>query len=760
MLLRTLRRAPVFVLGTYRDDEVPGYHPLRALVAELGRLSGPVRVSNVELHRFDVIEARQQIEGILGDAAPDRLVHNVFVRSEGNPFLVEELLATADGAELPETLRDILLSRSRDLPAAALPVLRMVAVAGRAVAHALLMRAVDVAQDDLAAVLRVAVDRHVLVSTPDGYWFRHALVAEALLAETLPGERIPLHRRLADALEVMEPSAEGSGGPTARSAQRLAELAHHRFAARDFEAALVVSVAAGLAAERVFAQAEALRHFVRAIELWPVVPVAHARVALDLVGLQQRAAEVANLIGDTERAITLVRDAIGGTDDPARKGLLHERHARYLWMAASPVEVVIDAYRQAVGLVPDRPSRERARVLAGLASALMLDHRFRESRAVAEQTLEAARAAGARAEEAHALATLGQDLLALGDVDAGVDHLRTALALARASDMIEDLPRSYINLSDALRATGNLAEAATVALDGLASAERYGSAPAHGDSLVGNAIDALFLQGRWAEALVLTPDRPTASGYATPAAMLSVAATRVFIAAGRFGPTRRRIWPRCPVGSRAATHAELRLTALVRRAELALARGRPAEALRHLDGAAVAPDEARGRRHVGVRHGGRPACRRGPPAGGRCRRGVRRRTERAGRRTLRGLGSPRSRRCRARRPRRSPCTRWPGRSRPGRRIARTRRPGRQPRRRGTTSAARTTGPTRSGGRPKRCCATAAGAARRNSGSHRPRRSRRTWVRSPCAGRSRRSRHAPGWISRCHPSRRTPGICSG
>jgi hypothetical protein len=48
-----------------------------------------------------------------------------------------------------------------------------------------------------------AVDQQLLVLEPagEGYVFRHALVAEAVYGELLPGERVGLHTALAAALE-------------------------------------------------------------------------------------------------------------------------------------------------------------------------------------------------------------------------------------------------------------------------------------------------------------------------------------------------------------------------------------------------------------------------------------------------------------------------------------------------------------------------------------------------------------------------------
>ena len=60
--------------------------------------------------------------------------------------------------------------------------------------HALLARVVDISELEMERALRSAVDSNVLVHVaPDGYSFRHALLAEAVYDDLLPGERVRLH---------------------------------------------------------------------------------------------------------------------------------------------------------------------------------------------------------------------------------------------------------------------------------------------------------------------------------------------------------------------------------------------------------------------------------------------------------------------------------------------------------------------------------------------------------------------------------------
>ncbi len=237
----------VVLLGTYRESLSRFAEGVRrsegALTLELGPL------------------AHEDLIALLADAPA---ASTIATRSGGNPFFAEELLAA--GGELPGGLRDVLLQRVSGLDQ---DLLRLIAAAGRDVGPSLL-RPGD------RESLRHAVDQRVLVADQAAgtFRFRHALLAEAVYATILPGEREELHGRLAEDL--------------ARSGAAAAELAPHWAAAGRSEEAFAASVTAAGDAEAVFGLAEALAHLERAIALWPEVPDAP-----DLADLCHRAAELA-----------------------------------------------------------------------------------------------------------------------------------------------------------------------------------------------------------------------------------------------------------------------------------------------------------------------------------------------------------------------------------------------------------------------------------------------------------------------------------
>jgi DNA-binding CsgD family transcriptional regulator/tetratricopeptide (TPR) repeat protein len=486
----------LLVVCTYRDDELPATHPLRPVLTELHR-AGALRVP---LRRLDAAETAAQVAGIRGARPSAAEAERVFRRSGGNAFLVEELLASGDdGQALSPDVRDILLTRVHQLPAAARLVVCAVALAGRPVEHALLADALEMPVTQLNEAIELAVGRYVLVPEGDSYTFRHALVAEAVVADALPGERIRLHGMFGAAFD----ARLARGGPlTPARAALLAEAAYHWLAAGDATRALPVTIDAALAAQRSYALPEAYRLFRRALELWWHVPDGSRRSTLDLPDLYWHTAHAAFATGEAEDAVTHVRRAIDEIDegaDPLRAAVFYRWQGRYLQGAGHPLTATLRAFETATRLVPEDPSRERADVLAAHASMIMMTTRMADAVGLARTAVSVARQVGARVEEAHAVGTLGACLAMLGDTEEGLVHLREALSISiQVGDRI-GVWRTSTNLSDVLFHAGSLTDAADVVVVAMATLRDGGLSPEQHDSLLGNGLEPLFWLGRWDE---------------------------------------------------------------------------------------------------------------------------------------------------------------------------------------------------------------------------------------------------------------------
>jgi DNA-binding CsgD family transcriptional regulator/tetratricopeptide (TPR) repeat protein len=490
-LARAVPGRHILLLGTYRSDEPRPRDPLPRVVGELRRARA---VTVLELAPLAGDEMALLVARLAGEEAPE-LAAAVQARAEGNPFFAEELLAAGlAGERLPRALHDLLLRRVAQLDAEPRMVLRVAAAAGRDVPYPLLAAVVDLPEPRLLAALQQAVEHGVLVpDQPAGaYRFRHALLAEAVYATLLPGEREAVHGRLARSLA--EAARAGWSGAAA------GELAQHWAAAGRPVEALAASVRAARDAEAVAGQAEALRHLERALALWERVPDAEALAGLERVAALAWAAELAFRTGDAAGAAARVRQAIALLDagtEPVRVALLHERLGSYLFPAGDR-DGGLAAFRRATELVPAAPpSAERARVLAALGHGLMLLLRHAESRVVCEQAVAVARAAADDRPAIRARTVLGIDLCHLGQPREAVRLLLDTRRQARDRGSATDLLRCHVFLSDVLTAGGRPRRAAAVALKGLELARRLGFERGVGNVLAVNAAEPLLAVGEW-----------------------------------------------------------------------------------------------------------------------------------------------------------------------------------------------------------------------------------------------------------------------
>jgi DNA-binding CsgD family transcriptional regulator/tetratricopeptide (TPR) repeat protein len=496
-LARTLRGLRVLLLLTYRSDEVDRRSPLRPFLSAWERMR---EVEQLQLPRFTRTQVAAQVAAILGERPATDLVDLVFDRSGGNAFFVEEVLRSlregASADELAFSLRDVLLARAERLGRPAQRLLQVAAVAGRWVPEALLAEVAASAEDEFFDALREAVDSSLLVvdGTGRGYAFRHALTRDAVYQDLLPGQRVKLHMSYAQSLD-RDPGLAGDDASVS------ATLAVHWYAAHDLPRALAASVRAGREAMAGFAPAEARRHLERALEVWFSVPDAELRAGTDQVEVLLLAARASFGAGDTDRALSMLEQALEQTDrttDPERAALIVERRAFILRMRGEDGAGIAEL-EDVLTWLPDQPSTARATVLATLAGSLL---RLGDERSptTAQTALDVARAVGARAQEADALVSLGAALCYIRDDADGEAALQEGLRIALTISDHDQALRGFANLSDALEGQGRHEAAAQAARAGLELAGRVGQLRSFGVFLVGNLVEPLVRLGEWDEA--------------------------------------------------------------------------------------------------------------------------------------------------------------------------------------------------------------------------------------------------------------------
>ncbi len=289
-LARHLDRARVFLVLTYRDDEVG-----TALAQFLAQLDRGRLTTEFRLPRLTAETVGAMVRAIFSMERVPRgeFVDAVYTLSEGNPFFIEEMLKSlvaegdiflSDGRwerkpleelRIPRTVQVSLRQRLQRLSPAARETLSLAAVAGRRFDFTLLQRLTNGDERGLLRIIRELIDAQFVVEeSADRFAFRHALTRQAVYEELLARERRALHRVIAETIEQAY-----AGG--ARS--NLSDLAYHYFQGEEWEKALDACWQAGQYAEALYAPRAALEHYGRALDaadhlqIAPPLPLLRAR---------------------------------------------------------------------------------------------------------------------------------------------------------------------------------------------------------------------------------------------------------------------------------------------------------------------------------------------------------------------------------------------------------------------------------------------------------------------------------------------------
>jgi DNA-binding CsgD family transcriptional regulator/tetratricopeptide (TPR) repeat protein len=485
-------RARVLVLITNRSDDLTRISPVRAWLSELLRLPG---VSRLDLGPLDQAEVTTQLTSL--GTFDRRQAQEIYRRSEGNPFYVEELAALwSEGDQrVPEAIRNLADVRVAQLAPRVREMVRLLAALGRPAGFELLRLLFKESSDELLAALHSVVDTAIVTVDRETstYRFRHALLAEAVLDQFLPGERAAVHAIIA---EVLAQRPALSTGPS--------ELGYHQAAAGDLSAALASYLAAAKDAERVYAFGEAGGYLERALDLWARVPDAAERAGRSrgdvLAGLAQNLGGA----GDFDRAVAYATAALaepGIAGDPGRGAELWQRIARYHLQDGNGPPAFA-AYQAAATLLDSAPpARGRSRLAADHALALAIWDRNDEAVTQAERAVCLSAEDGDLAARGLALNASGVARTSVGRIEDGERDLREALDLARAYGSIEDIARATMNLGYTLLSAGRNEESLELSETAIAENEDSGLDLRRGALNRINASEALFALGRWDEAI-------------------------------------------------------------------------------------------------------------------------------------------------------------------------------------------------------------------------------------------------------------------
>ena len=429
-LARRLAGLRLLVLVTYRSDELDRRHPL-APVLQAWRRSSVAEV--VTLLPLDEDQLAEMIAAILDESVVGHdFRHLMHVRTEGNPFVIEEMLREAiergdvfrgedgwhrrslDELRIPESVRDTILFRFARLDPEDSHILEAAAVLGRVFDYTIL---VAVAGADDAAVhraLSVGVAQQLLDEF-DGrtatYRWRHALTQEAVADEVVMPRRQEINSRAADAAE--------SAGATPLLLVRLL------LGAGRFDEAVPVCIVAAEEAEATLAFAEAVQLLERALP--------HARDPLQRARMLCRMGRALWMDGKSTAAADVLVSGVAGLEDAgqtleAAPFLLVLGRCRWEQGRSGEAHEDIDRARRV--LEQHGPSAELSLAYFRLAGLYKFDFDPR-SLETAVKAMEVAREAGADFERVWAASWVGFTLIDEGQAAEGMQLIDESFAEAR-----------------------------------------------------------------------------------------------------------------------------------------------------------------------------------------------------------------------------------------------------------------------------------------------------------------------------------------
>jgi len=268
---------------------------------------------SMELPPLQLEQTETLLNNLLGiNDLPKPIQDLIVSKAEGNPFFIEEIIrslietkqivhengrwkALNDNAKIsmPNTLRGVLSARVDRLAETPKHVLQNAAVIGRSFDLRILRRLTGL-NSGLDPQIQYLQDVSLIEALLEEYAFRHVLIQEATYESILIKKRAELHRQIGETLEELHVDRIDEFAPL---------LANHFYNASD-ERSLKYDLIAGEKSARLYANAGAVTHFSRALEVAKRVNVDNEVMA----SIYSQLGSVYELSGQYDRALETYKD--------------------------------------------------------------------------------------------------------------------------------------------------------------------------------------------------------------------------------------------------------------------------------------------------------------------------------------------------------------------------------------------------------------------------------------------------------------------
>jgi class 3 adenylate cyclase len=414
-IARELAHSRVLLLGTYRDDELPGDHYLNEVLTALSKERGYARI---KLRGLSDQHVKAMLEAVLQQPLERRdelnLADAVCRESEGNPYFTEEIIRhlidsevldwrngrwvtnIRDGAELgiPRGVHEVVSRRLEKLPVETLELLSTAAVIGREFDLQILTHVSGLEADAVLARMQPALEGAIVrqaTGEPGRYGFAHGATRDALYDDLSAPRRSQLHIAAGEAIEELHED---------RIESHLSAIAFHFAKAAPYgDAAKAADYAwwAGERAAATYAYEDAVGLYSTALRLFDtiseVVPQRRCDLLLALGDARWRAGEAEAACKTFDEAATIARE-LGLQDHYARAALGYGGGPGGFSITDRADERLVAMLDEALELLPVWDSALRVTVLSRLALELRRKGALAEADRASAQAIEMAERVG------------------------------------------------------------------------------------------------------------------------------------------------------------------------------------------------------------------------------------------------------------------------------------------------------------------------------------------------------------------------------
>ena len=461
-LARGVYRAPLLLLGAYRNTDIDSKHPLTPVLTELNRER---LLQSVQLKRMSLDEISEMIKRIIEqDDVPSEFCKLVYEKTRGNPFFAEEVVKSLkeeeviyreedkwkfkEAAEIkfPETVKSVVKARFSRLDDEAQNVLSLASFIGNDFGFQALGEVTGIEESKMLELMdeliKTGLIKHRVVRGEDLCSFADVIVRDVVYEETGPFRRKKLHETVGRALERTYAK---------KIDEHLGEIASHFLEGGDKDKALGYFLKAGDKAAKIYANAEAISYFQCALRL-----LEEKEGELQEKGLiLERLGDIKKLVGEYDVCLKYWADGLlvwRRLEEKRNVSRLHRKMANVLWEDIGDAKKAKGHHDEALKILEAEPeSVELASLYEDMAGMYYQTENVAKALSWFEKALELAKKLNDYGVMASSYTSLGIVTEHMsGDWKKGIECHERALKIALDNGYMETAVRAYNNLGMAL----------------------------------------------------------------------------------------------------------------------------------------------------------------------------------------------------------------------------------------------------------------------------------------------------------------------